>query len=490
MELQTPIMRMRMSRLRSRKAEAASLRSYGSGAEPSSVTHESTALAGAPLPATRATQKVLMVLYYFPPLGGGGTQRPLKFARYLPDYGWQPHVLTVSNSHYVVHDESLQDQISPELRITRTPALLPGRFLRKATNHRAGDESSVADSARGFLHTAFQFAKKSFYTAFFIPDEYIGWLPFAAAGGERVIKTAGIDLIFSSGPPNTTHMIARQLKRRTGLPWVADLRDLWDQYPDSYNPFRLAWRQKLDDFLERRTLCDADAVVVVSEEMQKDLLAKMPHLSAERIFIVTNGYDTADFVNLRPPHEPEVFTVVHSGSLFPWRGLQPFVRALRQFLDRCPSAQKQFRLKLLGIIPQQEKAAIAAAGLLENLVCLDYLPYHQALSHIAGAEMALLLLGENGHAPNVLTSKLFDYMGARRPILAIGPCGAAHQLIRQEKLGWAFRDDETTSIAETLRRHFEAWRQGKVMLSSSRPRRFDRRLLTEKLSHAFNTVVG
>lgn len=450
---------------------------------------EAFAMDSRSIPA-RASRKALMVLYYFPPLGGGGTQRALKFARYLPEYGWQPHVLTVRNSHYLAYDQSLQQEISPALRITRTPAILPGRFLRKATNYRAGEKSVDNSWMSRVMHSAFEVVKKSFYTACCVPDEYIGWLPFAVVAGNRLTAMEGVDLIFSSGPPSTTHLIARLLKRRSGLPWVADLRDLWDQYPDSYNPFRLPARQKLDDYLERKTLLDADAIVVVSEQMQKDVLAKMPQLDAGRIFVITNGYDTVDFVNLRLPEEPGFFTVVHAGTLFPWRGLRPFLRATAEFLKRCPSAKKHFRLKLLGIIPAREREAITAAALHDNVVCLDYLPYRESLAHIAGADVTLLLLGENGRATNMMSSKIFDYIGARRPILAIGPPCPAQQLVHEENLGWAFCDEETTLIASTLHSLFEAWQQGGTMLSSNRPRRFDRRMLTEKLSHVFNSVSG
>jgi len=440
--------------------------------------------------AGKDARKVLMVLYYFPPLGGGGTQRPLKFARYLPDYGWQPNILTVRNGHYIVQDESLQKEISPALCITRTPAILPGRFFRKSINHRVTGELNNHKKTGKLFHSTLAWAKKAFYTTFFLPDEYIGWLPFAVAAGKQACKQAGIEVIFSSGPPNTTHLIAQQLKRRTGLPWVADLRDLWDQYPDSYNPFHLRWRRKLEDYLERKTLRDADALLVVSEQMQNDVLAKIPEIDPERVTIITNGFDSADFASLTPENDPDFFTVVHAGSLFPWRSLRPFLQAVGEFFKRCSAARNKFRLKLLGIIPEHERKAIVLAGLQENVIIHDYLPYRQALAHIVGADVALLLLGECGHAANMLTSKLFDYMGARRPILAIGPQGDAHQLLRKEKLGSAFLEDQTSQIAYELQCHFKAWQQGKTTVLNSRYRRFDRRILTEKLSQVLENAAA
>lgn len=450
---------------------------------PGMPMHDATTNAENRQTASRADRKALMVVYYFPPLGGC-TQRALKFARYLPDYGWQPHVLSVRNSHYVVHDESLQDEFQQNMRITRTPAILPGRFMRKVTNYQVNGSAN-----QYFISPALRFLKNVFYTSVYIPDEYIGWLPFAVAAGKRVCKRDGIDIIFSSGPPNTTHMIARRLKKATGLPWVADLRDLWDQYPDSYNPYRLNARKKLDDYLERKTLLDADGFLVVSEQMQRDLLEKFPEIDAGRISVITNGFDTTDFANLEPETNPDFFTVVHAGSLFPWRSLRPFLQAMKEFFKRDVSARERFRLKLLGIIPEQERSAIANAGLQENVIIHDYLPYRQALSHIVSADVALLLLGDCGHPANMLTSKLFDYMGAQRPILAIGPQGDLHRLLRQENLGAAFSDEQTSQIADALHRHFENWQQGKPMVVNSRCRRYDRRILTEKLSNVFNTVV-
>lgn len=438
-------------------------------------------------PRAQSLLKALMVLYYFPPLGGGGTQRCLKFAKYAAWYDWQPHILTVSNSHHLVTDVSLQSEIPDSVPVTRTRAILPARFFRKATKHHAQGKIERPRHDR-LLASLFNFAKSVFYTTFFIPDEFIGWLPFAVRAGQTIIRREGIDLLFSSGPPNTTHIVAHRLKKKSGLPWVADLRDLWDQYPDSYNPFRLDFRRRLDDKIERETLAAADAIVVVSETMREHILRKLPAHCRIPVSVITNGFDAADFDGLKPISHPDRFTVTHAGALFAWRRLEPFLQALHVFFKRHPVARGTFQLKLLGIIPESERQAIPDMGLSDNVVILDYLPYRETLAHLMGSDVLLLLTGDVPHAANMLTSKLFDYIGAARPILAIGPAGELHRLIRAENLGVAVEAEDTEGIVRTLERFCLHRTREEFHISPHTAERYQRRILTGALSELFRQI--
>lgn len=430
-------------------------------------------------------RKVLFVVYYFPPLGGGGVQRTVKFAQYLPEFGWQPQILTVRNPHYLVEDTSLQDELPSNLPVTRTVGLLPARFFRKALRH---DAASLQDNVNAITWLA-NFGKKLFYTCVFIPDEYIGWWWPAVRAGCKIIAEEGIDVIYSSGPPNTTHLIARSLARRTGRPWLADLRDLWDQYPDSYNPFNWQWRQRLDQRLERSVLSVAERLIVVSEQMRTQIRQRFSDRPDEHVAVITNGFDPPDFASLLPPVRPDRFVIVHSGTLFSWRSLRPFLAALRRVLDGR-SLKRRPLLKLLGIVPAGERQAIAGYDLANEVEILDYLPYRSSLAHLLGADVLLLLIGNLPHATNMMTSKLFDYLGANRPILVIGPDCTAKELVQSERRGEVFYEHETARIVSTVTHWINSEPpavRAKLQTSSNR---FHRRQLTGKLAGIFDSVVN
>jgi len=424
---------------------------------------------------------VLVIAYYFPPLGGGGTLRTLKFVRYLPEFGWQPHLLTVRRPHHLVWDESLLQDIPANLPITATAAILPARFLRRITGHRPG---MPRDGGKPWLR-ALAGLKNLAFTCIFIPDEYLGWLPAAVHAGKRLLKRNDFALIYSSGPPNSTHVIAWQLSRRTGLPWVADLRDLWDQYPDSYNPWRWHWRAKLDDWLEKKVLGGATHLVAVSEEMRRHLLQKRVAARPEKITVITNGFDPVDFAALPPPAHSPRFTVVHSGTLFPWRSIRPFLAAWQ----RLPHPEL-LRLELLGIVPESDCRAIQASGLATQIEIKAYLPYRETLRHLINADASLLLIGRQPHAANVLTSKLFDYIGAQRPILALGPPGMARQLIEAENLGVALAEDDTPAIAAVLADWLKQKSLGRLHRNAGAHTKYHRRELTAQLARVFDSCTA
>lgn len=429
--------------------------------------------------------KVLIVAYYFPPLGGGGTQRTLKFMRYLPDFRWEPHVLTVQNSRYLVYDESLAGQLNPAARVLRTRAMLPARFARRFAGHDPAAARNDRLPGRGLLSRL----KKYFYTLVFMPDEYIGWYPFALREGLACIEDNQIDIVLSTGPPNTCHLIGRALAKKAGLPWVADLRDLWDMYPDNCNPFRWRWRQQLDDRMERAVLQDAARIIVVSRGMRLHLLHKIPALKPKRLHVITNGFDPDDFGTIRPPAGEKHFKIVHAGTLFPWRPLRPVLLVLQRLFAQHPEFKSWVRLELLGLIPASDRVAIRETRLAENVEILNYQSYHETLRHLAAADLLLLLVGNIPHARVMIPGKLFDYFGAGRPILAIGPEGDATRLLREEKSGVAFRADQTEKMARFLAAWLRRVQDKQVIFPQKVYEKYQRRYLTGKLAEILNAEI-
>lgn len=429
--------------------------------------------------------KALVVAYYFPPVGGGGTLRTLKFVQYLPDFGWEPHVLTPKHRAYAVTDPALAELVSPQTHVHETPAWLPTNFFRRITRHQPG-ATGMGPALRGGL---LALPKNLIYTCCFIPDEFIGWMPFAVSRGRKVVRAVRPDLILTTGPPNSCHLIGRKLAAATGLPWVADLRDLWDMYPDSYNPFGFEWRRRLDDARERDVLSRADQLIVVTDEMRTHLLQKLPGVSPSRVHVITNGFDPADFEETARPQEEKKFTIVHAGTLFRWRSLEPFLLGLQKLFEKHPAWKPFFKVKLLGMVPDTEKRRIAQTEFADLFEMPGYCSHRETLAQLQAADILLLVTGDLPHCREMIPGKLFDYIGARRQILAISPPGSVHRLFERERLGRVYAPEETQLIARALDRWFVQHQNGGIRPLRVPSLKYHRRYLTRRLVGVFQSTI-
>ncbi len=441
------------------------------------------------------SRKLLVVAYYFPPLGGAGVQRTLKFVKYLGSFHWQPTVFTVRKAYHLSYDPALLAEVPASARLVATPAFLPGRFFRRlfAEKGRGPAETGAAPPGN---HRLFGLLKGLFYTFFFIPDEFVGWVPFAVWWGARRHRRERFQALFTTAPPNSVHLTGLFLKRLTGLPWVADFRDLWDQYPHSYNPFGFSWRTRLDARLERLVVRNADHILVISATMREQLLRKFPGLSPARVTVLPNGFDPEDFdgVPARGTGGPEGrCQILHTGTVYPWRKTAPLFAALRAVLDKNPAFRKTFRLRFLGAVHRGVVEEIAHHRLEDVVDILPPQPYHEALGRLAQADFALLIVGDLPQNANALALKLFDYIGAGCPVLVLGPEGEAQRLVQDAEIGWWAPSEDPGAIAGLLWRACtssaeirEQLRKNIVQLQA----RFDRKQLTRRLAAVLNRLTG
>lgn len=404
--------------------------------------------------------KLLLVSHHFPPMGGAGVQRALKFARYLGDFGVAVTVLAGEDPDYL-QDASLAAELPTTVPVHRVPhRTLLSRVMalrrRGATRNAATVPSATPAPSPG---ARWRDAALTAWSALQWPDERGGWARSALPAGRALLRDGDFDIVMSTAPPVAAHALARRLARSANLPWVADWRDLWADNPGATAP---AWRRALDRRTEARWLRDAAGVVTVTPSWQRRYADRLAGRCP--VAWIPNGYDEADFAAVpgRPTAADGVFRLVHVGSFYGPRDPAPVLDAL----DRCLGAgatvpgQRALHLRLVGAVGQRFDAALAAferrhPGVVERV---PYVPHAQALAEMRAADALLLVVGAGAGRPvarevvaGTLPGKLFEYLRSGPPVLLLGdPDGDAATLLRTHGRGWVADETDPVAIARVL----------------------------------------
>lgn len=387
-----------------------------------------------------AERRVLLVSYFFPPLGGGGMLRALKLAKYLPAAGWEPEVLTADDPRYHLRDEAALGEV--DCPVHRAPAR---RYPSAARLLRVGGGSTVVKAAgsgwRGGLRT---------YLARLgnLPDQQVRWSRAARSLGLKLARQGRYSVVWTTSPPVSAHLVGLTLKRELGLKWVADLRDSWTLGPffDPATPFhRLLHRR-----LERIVVESADALVCATPRMG-ELYRRFYPDSAEKITVITNGYDEADFIGLDglPSHPGTV--VGHAGTFYGARRPDAFLAALETVADERPEAGLRFLEIGTSGLEAEDALGRFARRRPELITRRGNLPHRRTLEELACCRLLLVVVGNQPGAQTVLTGKLFEYLRLGRPILACCPSGDAADLVRSLGAGPTADPDDAGRIAGALR---------------------------------------
>jgi glycosyltransferase involved in cell wall biosynthesis len=456
-------------------------------------------------------KRVLMIAYYFPPVGGigvAGSQRILKFAKYLPSYGWEPIVLSVkehSYESYLATDPSLLAKVPGGIPVIRTGVIrwmthlleLKGK-LRSAPIQPQSPQASSTDAPQGSARSAgrgrYQQIKDTITDLFEIPDEEMGWILPATVAGLRVYLQQGYDAIVSTGRPWSAHVIGVLLRTLTGKPFIADFRDPW-----MTNPFRLPYsavRDRAEAALELQTIQRADAIAANTYELQEEFVKRFPRLPAEKFLTLLNGYDQDDFAESPVPSlsmsVERPFTVVHTGFLYGRRDPKRVLDAVCQLRDQGRIDPTRVEIQLMGSIelPYDLSEYLRSRRLAEMVKVLPHMPYSQSLGYLRRSHIQLLLQpGTKTQVP----SKLFDYIGVGRPILTVSPLdGATANLIRRNGLGLVADPDDVGAIADSLAQLYEQWLAGTLpdQLEESVRQKFDVRLVTGVLASKLGSLTA
>ena len=383
-------------------------------------------------------KRVLIITYYWPPSGGSGVQRWVKFSKYLPSQGWQPVIYTPENPDMPSIDQSLYSDIPEEAEIIKRPITEIYSIYRKISGNKGGGEVNPINSQKKTLKQKLMLAIRG---NLFIPDPRISWLKPSVRFLKKYLREHPVDVIVSTGPPHSMHLIAREVSKATGIPWVADFRDPWTRMFYFKHLALSDWARKKHEKLEKMVLDDASAVVAVSPLVQEEFKT----MTGNRIELVTNGYDPEDFGQIVEPDG--YFNIVHTGLFASdgnpetlWKVLSDLCREDARFAD-------QLRIRLVGKNDTMILDSIHAAGLERNLVDLGYRDHTVAVREQMGSTMLILPLRKEPEYRATLPGKLFEYLGSQRPVLGIGQTdGAMARILADTGAGETFEWDDEAGI--------------------------------------------
>lgn len=396
--------------------------------------------------------RLLLVTYEFPPRGGPGVQRPLKLAKYLGIAGWDLTVLTVDDPPTAIVDEGLLGEVPPAVNVARAWSLEPTRLVQLLRRLR-GDRASVV-GGQGFSGAPSGLV--SLVQSLFVPDEKRYWKPWAVRAGMRAHADASFDVVVSTGPPHTAHLVAGTIARRTGVAHVIDFRDPWfgglaKRYA---TPLHKAWNRRL----EEGAIARAAAVVTVTDEIARMYRQRYP---GSRLFVIPNGFDPDDLPD--EPHAP------HDGLVFAYTGTFGGARQPDTFLAgaaRAESLEPGFandvHIVAAGPGPEFVEAA-RRAGVRSTVTALGYVSHDRSLKTLAGADVAVLILSSGEESRVSLSGKVFEYVGMHKPVLAVVGEGAAHEFVSGLTGGRAVPYDDPSAVADAMLDIYAAWKADRLI---------------------------
>ncbi len=415
----------------------------------------------------------LFVAFHYPPeASSSGVLRTLKYTRYLADYGWRVTIIAPEEGAYGIVDAKLMEQIPAAVRVIRTR----------------------------FLNTKRHFSIRGVYPALLaIPDTWIGWLPWAVAAGRALFRSDPYDLIYSTSPHATTHLIALRLAAFSRKPWVTDFRDPW--YEDPPEPgaptgrvYRWASRA-----LERKVIRTCDRVVASTTQLRDLLRERYPGESREKIVAILNGYDEADFASIPvgAPADHNRLVMLHAGSInLDFRDPRPLFAALRKAADDGDVNLEKICVRFIGggrfAESDKIRQSVKDFRLGGAVEFLPRVPYDQSLLELSRANL-LLLLQASPDTASLVPAKLYEYLRTFRPVLALVCPGATAEVLATTRGGWAVAPEDAHVLQGAIREIYRLWQQGRlpdVRADAGALRQFDRRILTGRLVAVFDEVVA
>lgn len=422
-------------------------------------------------------KNVLFIVYYFPPMGSSGVQRPLKFVKYLPDYGWKPIVLAPVPGSYHTFDKTLLNDLKGRCHeIYRIDAKTP--FHIGTSDAR---KVEIPDSVARYLRAISQF--------FWLPDNKIGWIKPALKQADKIIAKENIDLIYSTAPPYSNHLIAAKLKRKYGIPTVMDMRDEWLEshlisYPTRFHRWKMAK-------IERKTLSAADLITVINQPTKQSISQRLNH--TKNIKIIRQGFDPQNFES--PSTQAQSFTsdrltFLYSGIFYGKRTPETFLKGVSEAVEHHPPLKNDLELQFQGGLEKEHLELISKLKLDEMVVNYGYISHAKAVENLQKADVLWFNIGHKKFSNRVTVGKLFEYFGAQKPIFGLIPEGGSKELLKKYGSYYTAEPHNVESVRHQILAIWKDWKNG----SFQRPnipfiKKYNRKNITNRLANSFNEVL-
>ena len=436
-------------------------------------------------------KRVLVITYYWPPTGGSGVQRWVKFAKYLPKEGWQPVIYTPENPEQLAIDKSLANEIPAETEILKTRIIEPYRFYKEFLKKSGHSKEAVeVNPVNAQNKSIFQKAAMWIRGNFFRPDPRCMWINPSVKYLKDYLKEHPVDLIVSTGPPQSMHIIGMKLSEATGLPWVADFRDPWTKIFYFKHLSMTKATEKWHKKMERKVLDKASTIVAVSPLVQQEFQA----MTQTPVELITNGYDECDFTSSKFEEaeggKDRDFIITHTGLFAAdgnptvlWEVLSEKCRKDSEFADKL-------KIRLVGKTDEQIINSLIEQGLETKTIDLGYQQHAVAVDEQRKASLLILPLRKEPEYKAVLPGKLYEYLASWRPVLGIGqPDGAMSMILNSTKTGVVFDWNDKASLKRFIDLCWERHLKGELTVEDADISRFSRINLTRRMAELFEKLT-
>jgi len=431
-------------------------------------------------------KKVLIISYYWPPSGGAGVQRWLKFAKYLGNFDWEPIVYTPENPESPETDESLFSDIPENITILKNRIWEPYLAYKKFMGRGSEDKIQSAFLNEKKTHPFTENISVWIRGNIFIPDARKFWIKPSVRFLKKYLDKNPVDLMISTGPPHSMHLICQSVASECNLPWIADFRDPWTNI-DFYSTLKLTkWADQKHHRLEREVLKNASAVITVSKSMAEEF----NNICKRDYNVITNGFDAEDIypsTNIVPDKK---FSIAHIGSLVGSRNPLVLWEALKGILDQDNGFRDDLMIKLVGKVDYSVNNSIEQFGLSGYIEKIDYMPHTEVVKMQQQSQVLLLLINNTPNAKSILTGKFFEYLAAQRPIICIGPPdGDAAVILKETNSGLIADFHDVQRMKENIMTYYDQYKAGKLVSESTDIEKYSRKELTISLTELMNRVI-
>ena len=431
------------------------------------------------------SKKVLIITYYWPPSGGSAVIRWLKFAKFLPQFDWQPVIYTPLNPEAPFEDPELEKDVPFEAEIIKTKIWEPYNWYKIFTGKKKKDKIQVGFLSEkkkpGFL------SKLGIYIRgnYFIPDARVFWVEPSVKKLTKYLKDNPVDAIVTTGPPHSLHLIALKLKQKLNIPWLADFRDPWTNI-DFYKDLMLTHSSdKKHRKLEKEVVGKADAIVSIARNMTEEFRA----VGGKNLYTITNGFDPDDKPDNQFKKE-NGFVILHTGTIAKSRNPEVFWKSVSELITENKELASVIKIKLIGKLDASVYEFIEKYQLNAYCEIIDFLPHDEIMKEQSKAAVLLLLINDTPNAKGILTGKFFEYMCSERPVLAIGPAdGEVAEILTETGAGKLCTYDDINGIKSVISTYYDQFSNDKLIVDSSGIDKYSRKSLTKDIVDVLEKIL-